>query len=183
MRSHAACGYAEGRHAQRHHPGRRFRITAAPADPRGQQAAPAHLRQADDLLPAVDADAGGDPGHPDHHDPARQDGFRRLLGDGSTFGSRSPMPSNHSPNGLAQAFIIGRRFVGSDRVALVLGDNVFYGAHFTDFAARRCGPHGRRNRVRLPGADPQRYGVVEFDAEGRAIASRKSPRNPGPPTR
>ncbi len=110
--------------------------------------------------------------------PHEQDGFRRLLGDGSTFGVSLSYAVQPNPNGLAEAFIIGRRFVGSDRVALALGDNVFYGAHFTDSlraaAARTDGATVFGYQVR----DPQRYGVVEFDAEGRAISVEEKPAQP-----
>src|SRR5207237_1120379 len=93
-----------------------------------------------------------------------QDGFRRLLGDGQEIGLRIEYAAQPEPEGLAQAFIIGRAFVGSDRVTLALGDNIFYGAHFSDYlreaAARETGATVFGYRVR----DPERYGVVEVDA-------------------
>ena len=86
--------------------------------------------------------------------------------------------SQPSPDGLAQAFIIGRAFVGADRVALALGDNIFYGAHFSDYlrsaAARETGATVFGYQVR----DPERYGVVEFDAAGRAVSLEEKPAAP-----
>src|SRR4051812_10699576 len=110
--------------------------------------------------------------------PHEQDGFRRLLGDGRELGISIAYASQPKPEGLAQAFIIGREFVGADRVALALGDNIFFGAHFTDYlrlAADR--PEGATvfgYQVR----DPERYGVVEFDAAGRAIGLEEKPPHP-----
>jgi len=102
--------------------------------------------------------------------PHEQEGFRRLLGDGSAVGLRLAYAVQPSPDGLAQAFIIGREFVGRDRVALALGDNVFYGAGFADSlrqaAAREQGATVFGYQVR----DPERYGVVELDATGRAVS-------------
>src|SRR5919112_48922 len=96
--------------------------------------------------------------------------LRRLLGDGASIGMRIEYAEQPRPEGLAQAFVIGRTFVGSDRVALALGDNVFYGAHFSDYiraaAARESGAVVFGYWVR----DPERYGVVEFDAAGRAVS-------------
>src|SRR6516225_8908208 len=101
--------------------------------------------------------------------PHEQEGFRRLLGDGGEIGLRIAYAAQPKPEGLAQAFIIGREFVGGDRVALALGDNIFYGAHFSDYlrtaAARETGATVFGYQVR----DPERYGVVELDGEGRAI--------------
>ena len=97
----------------------------------------------------------------------------RLLGDGPSSGSASPTPCSRSPDGLAQAFIIGRDFVGRDRVALVLGDNIFYGHGLSDTPAAR--PRARTTGATVFGyrvRDPERYGVVEFDADGRAVEPR-----------
>jgi len=110
--------------------------------------------------------------------PHEQDGFRRLLGDGSEIGLRVQYASQPSPDGLAQAFIIGGGFVGPDRVALALGDNIFYGAHFSDYlrlaAARETGATVFGYQVR----DAERYGVVEFDAGGRAVSIEEKPARP-----
>jgi glucose-1-phosphate thymidylyltransferase len=110
--------------------------------------------------------------------PHEQEGFRRLLGDGSEIGLRVCYAAQPSPDGLAQAFIIGRDFIGSDRVALALGDNIFYGAHFSDYlrtaAAREHGATVFGYQVR----DPERYGVVEFDRNGRAVSLEEKPNKP-----
>jgi len=110
--------------------------------------------------------------------PHEQDGFRRLLGDGGDIGIQITYAAQPSPDGLAQAFLIGREFIGEDRVALALGDNVFYGAHLTDYlrsaAAREVGATVFGYQVR----DPERYGVVEFDADGRAVSLEEKPAKP-----
>jgi glucose-1-phosphate thymidylyltransferase len=110
--------------------------------------------------------------------PHEQEGFRRLLGDGSEIGLQIEYAAQPSPDGLAQAFIIGREFVGGDRVALALGDNIFYGAHFSDYlraaAARETGATVFGYQVR----DPERYGVVEFGADGRAVSLEEKPAAP-----
>jgi glucose-1-phosphate thymidylyltransferase len=110
--------------------------------------------------------------------PHDQGGFRRLLGDGAEIGLRIEYAEQPSPDGLAQAFLIGRPFIDRDRVALALGDNIFYGAHFTDYlrsaAAREIGATVFGYQVR----DPERYGVVEFDAAGRAVSVEEKPAKP-----
>jgi glucose-1-phosphate thymidylyltransferase len=110
--------------------------------------------------------------------PHDQESFRRLLGDGGALGLRVAYAAQPRPEGLAQAFIIGRDFVGRDAVALALGDNVFYGNDLTDSlrraAAKTTGATVFAYRVR----DPERYGVVEFDADGRAISIEEKPRQP-----
>jgi glucose-1-phosphate thymidylyltransferase len=110
--------------------------------------------------------------------PTEQDGFRRLLGDGSEIGIRIGYAAQPNPDGLAQAFIIGREFIGPDRVTLALGDNIFYGAGFSEMlrsaAARETGATVFGYQVR----DPQRYGVVEFDDGGRAVSLEEKPEKP-----
>jgi glucose-1-phosphate thymidylyltransferase len=110
--------------------------------------------------------------------PHEQEGFRRLLADGADLGLSIDYAAQPSPEGLAQAFIIGRDFIGGDRVALALGDNIFYGAHFSDYlraaAARETGATVFGYRVR----DPERYGVVEFGADGRAASLEEKPARP-----
>jgi glucose-1-phosphate thymidylyltransferase len=110
--------------------------------------------------------------------PQDQEGFVRLLGDGSELGLQIHYCVQPSPDGLAQAFIIGRQFVGHDRVALALGDNVFYGAHFSDYlrtaVSREHGATVFGYQVR----DPERYGVVELDARGQAIGLEEKPEAP-----
>ena len=110
--------------------------------------------------------------------PHEQEGFRRLLGDGSEIGLRITYAAQPSPDGLAQAFLIGRDFIGRDRVALALGDNVFYGAHFSDYlrvaATREDGATVFGYQVR----DPERYGVVELDATGRPVSLEEKPKAP-----
>jgi glucose-1-phosphate thymidylyltransferase len=110
--------------------------------------------------------------------PHEQDAFRRLLGDGAEIGLRVEYAAQPNPEGIAQAFIIGRKFVGGDRVALALGDNIFYGAHFSDFlrsaAARETGATVFGYQVK----DPERYGVVAFDGGGQAVSLEEKPTKP-----
>ena len=110
--------------------------------------------------------------------PHEQDGFRRLLGDGAEIGLHIDYAVQPSPDGLAQAFVIGRDFVGRDRVALALGDNLFYGAHFSDYlrsaAKREIGATVFGYQVR----DPERYGVVSFDASGAPVSLEEKPAAP-----
>ena len=110
--------------------------------------------------------------------PHEQDSFKRLLGNGCDLGLNIQYAVQPAPEGLAQAFVIGQEFIGDDRVSLALGDNIFYGAHLTDYlrtaAEREHGATVFGYRVR----DPERYGVVEFDREGRVIGLEEKPREP-----
>ena len=103
--------------------------------------------------------------------------FERLLGDGSQLGMKFSYKEQDVPNGLAQAFVLGKEFLGDDDVCLVLGDNIFYGANLPALlrkASERKEPTVFGYRV----SDPERYGVVEFDAEGRAISLEEKPAKP-----
>jgi glucose-1-phosphate thymidylyltransferase len=110
--------------------------------------------------------------------PQDQASFERVLGDGSQFGLRLSYAAQPHPGGLAQAFIIGRDFIGDERVALALGDNIFYGHGLSEIvgqaAAREQGATVFAYRVK----DPERYGVVEFDASGRALSLEEKPAQP-----
>ena len=105
-------------------------------------------------------------------------GFKRMLGDGHQFGIQLQYAEQPSPDGLAQAFIIGEDFIGDDNVCLILGDNIFYGQHFSaalrEAAQRTSGATVFGYQV----ADPERFGVVEFDADGRAISIEEKPEHP-----
>ena len=107
--------------------------------------------------------------------------FRRLMGSGEGLGMRFEYAEQAQPNGLAEAFIIGRDFVGDDSVCLVLGDNIFHGAGFSEIlqnAARRIESEGRATVFGYRVDNPQRYGVVEFDAQGDALSIEEKPQNP-----
>ena len=107
-------------------------------------------------------------------------GFRRLLGDGSDYGVRFEYAEQPSPDGLAQAFIIGRDFVGDDNVCLVLGDNIFYGAGFTE-RLRRAVANAEEGKATVFGYwvnDPERYGVAEFDKDGNCLGIEEKPEHP-----
>lgn len=110
--------------------------------------------------------------------PEDQPSFQRLLGDGSRFGVRFSYAVQPKPEGLAQAFLIGKSFIGSDSVALVLGDNIFYGAGLEQLllqaAARPAGATVFGYYVR----DPERFGVVEFDENGKAVSIEEKPEKP-----
>lgn len=103
--------------------------------------------------------------------------FQRLLGDGSSLGMKFSYKVQERPNGLAQAFVLGREFIGTDDVCLVLGDNIFYGAELPRMLKAACNsPSPTVFGYRV--ADPERYGVVEFDAAGRAISMEEKPAHP-----
>jgi glucose-1-phosphate thymidylyltransferase len=104
--------------------------------------------------------------------------FQRLLGDGSRWGLRLSYAEQPKPEGLAQAFIIGRSFVGADPVALVLGDNLFYGQGLPEQLQKAAGRTQGATVFAYHVKDPQRYGVVQFDAEGRALGIEEKPREP-----
>ena len=110
--------------------------------------------------------------------PHDQEAFVGLLGNGSEIGLRIEYGVQPHPDGLAQAFVIGERFVGRNSVALALGDNIFYGAHFSDYlrdaASHEQGATVFGYRVR----DPERYGVVEFNAAGDAVSLEEKPKKP-----
>jgi len=104
--------------------------------------------------------------------------FRRLLGDGSRLGLRFSYAEQPRPAGLAQAFVIGRDFIGRDTVCLVLGDNIFYGGGLSEILARAVGLQTGGLVFGYPVRDPERYGVVEFDAERRVIGIEEKPKQP-----
>ena len=106
--------------------------------------------------------------------------FRRLLGDGSDFGLRIDYAEQPSPDGVAQAFIIGREFIGDDDVCMVLGDNIFHGAGFDRLlqAAVARAAEGLATVFGYRVNDPQRYGVAEFDASGRCLSIEEKPEHP-----
>ena len=108
-------------------------------------------------------------------------GFRRLLGDGSDFGVRFEYAEQPSPDGLAQAFLIGREFIGSDSVCLVLGDNIFHGAGFTGMLREAVAHAEREEKATVFGYwvnDPERYGVAEFDKAGNCLSIEEKPASP-----
>jgi glucose-1-phosphate thymidylyltransferase len=110
--------------------------------------------------------------------PQDQDSFRRLLGDGSDFGLAIDYAAQPSPDGLAQAFIIGREFIGGSQVALALGDNIFYGAGFSEALRSAAAFEEGATVFGYQVRDPERYGVVEFDTGGRAIGLEEKPAQP-----
>ena len=110
--------------------------------------------------------------------PEDQSSFQRLLGDGSRFGVNFTYAVQPKPEGLAQAFIIGKDFIGKDNAALVLGDNIFYGAHLSQVVRNAA---ARENGATIFGCyvrDPERFGVVEFDADGNAVSIEEKPAVP-----
>jgi glucose-1-phosphate thymidylyltransferase len=109
--------------------------------------------------------------------PEDQQQFKRLLTDGSQWGCRLHYAIQEKPNGLAQAFVIGEKFIGRDSVALVLGDNIFYGSRFSHLLQQSANPDGAIIFA-YPVSDPERYGVVEFDKDHIAISIEEKPQKP-----
>ena len=105
-------------------------------------------------------------------------GFQRMLGDGSQFGINISYAEQPSPDGLAQAFIIGEDFIGDDNVALVLGDNIFYGQHFTNILESAIAREQGATIFAYHVNDPERFGVVEFDSQGKAVSIEEKPQTP-----
>lgn len=110
--------------------------------------------------------------------PEDQSAFQRLLGDGSRYGIHLEYAVQPRPEGLAQAFLIGAEFIGDDSVALVLGDNIFYGAHLEELVRSAAAREKGATVFGYYVCDPERFGVVEFDAEGKAISIEEKPQNP-----
>ena len=111
------------------------------------------------------------------HDTPR---FEELLGDGKSFGINLEYAVQPSPDGLAQAFIIGEKFIGKDNVAMILGDNIFYGHGFTKMLkeAKANAEKGKATIFGYGVKDPERFGIVEFDAEGNVLSVEEKPKNP-----
>ncbi len=103
--------------------------------------------------------------------------FRQLLGDGKSLGCRFEYAIQESPNGLAEAFIIGKEFIGKDKVALVLGDNIFYGTGLSELLLANNDPNGGIIYA-YHVHDPERYGVVDFDANGKVLSIEEKPQHP-----
>ncbi|HRY30723.1 MAG TPA: glucose-1-phosphate thymidylyltransferase RfbA, partial [Elusimicrobiota bacterium] len=110
--------------------------------------------------------------------PHEQDGFKRLLGDGRWLGLNFQYAAQPSPGGLAQAFLIGRTFVGSDRVCLILGDNIFYGHGLPTYLKKAVDREKGATVFAYQVRDPQQYGVVEFDGSGKAVSLEEKPAKP-----
>ena len=108
-------------------------------------------------------------------------GFKRLLGDGSQLGVKFEYAEQPSPDGLAQAFIIGEKFIGNDSACLVLGDNIFYGAGFTKLLRNAVNDADKNGKATVFGYwvnDPERYGVAEFDRDGNCLSIEEKPKEP-----
>lgn len=110
--------------------------------------------------------------------PEDQSAFQRLLGDGSRFGVQFTYAVQPKPEGLAQAFIIGGDFIGKDHVALVLGDNIFYGANLGEMCRKAAAQPSGATVFGYYVSDPERFGVVEFDKDFKAISIEEKPKNP-----
>ena len=111
--------------------------------------------------------------------PEESGSFKRLLGDGSELGCSFSYAEQEVPNGLAQAFVLGKTFIGDDKVALVLGDNIFYGKSFGRMLRTHTDPDGAIVFAYYVG-DPERYGVVDFDGDGRVLSIEEKPSKPKP---
>ncbi|MDB5017628.1 MAG: rmlA [Mucilaginibacter sp.] len=109
--------------------------------------------------------------------PEDNESFKRLLGDGKELGCRFEFTIQEKPNGLAQAFVIGEKFIGNDKVALILGDNIFYGTGFSELIRSFNDVIGAAIFA-YPVADPERYGVVEFDRDLKALSIEEKPEHP-----
>jgi glucose-1-phosphate thymidylyltransferase len=109
--------------------------------------------------------------------PEDNEGFKRLLGDGAELGCKFEYAIQEKPNGLAQAFVIGEKFIGNDKVALILGDNIFYGTGFSELIRSFNDVDGAAIFA-YHVADPERYGVVEFDADLKAVSIEEKPTQP-----
>jgi glucose-1-phosphate thymidylyltransferase len=108
-------------------------------------------------------------------------GFERLLGDGSSYGVKFSYKEQPSPDGLAQAFIIGEEFIGNDSACLVLGDNIFYGQSFVPMLNKAVEDAEKNNKATVFGYyvdDPERYGVAEFDKQGNVLSIEEKPKQP-----
>jgi glucose-1-phosphate thymidylyltransferase len=142
------------------------------------ETAHAGLRQADDLLPALGPDDGRHQGDPDHHDPGRTRSSSSVSSATAEWGIEITYAVQPSPDGLAQAFIIGADFIGDDSVALVLGDNIFHGSRPGHLAAL-ASPTSRGGHVfAYHVSNPTAYGVVEFDDTGTRALDRGEAREP-----
>jgi len=104
--------------------------------------------------------------------------FERLLGDGSSLGMTFKYKVQPEPNGLAQAFVLGAEFIGNDNAALILGDNIFYGMHFSKLLEKAVARKKGATIFAYPVHDPERYGVVEFDGTGKAVSLEEKPEKP-----
>ncbi|WP_397456218.1 sugar nucleotidyltransferase, partial [Pseudomonas versuta] len=104
--------------------------------------------------------------------------FKKLLGDGNRYGIELSYAEQPSPDGLAQAFIIGEEFIGADPVCLILGDNIFYGQHFSDNLRSAMTQESGATVFGYHVSDPERFGVVEFDTTGRALSIEEKPAKP-----
>ena len=110
--------------------------------------------------------------------PADLPNFERLLGDGSRYGINLSYKVQPSPDGLAQAFILGEEFIGGDECAMILGDNIFHGSGLKKHLRAAAENHGRTTVFGYYVDDPERFGVVEFDKEGKAVSLEEKPKNP-----